>query len=214
MSSSFVCGNPSKLGTETEQSTTEAKSISIIASEYVGTDVQRGITGTGPGSRYLEHDVSFYQLFTLGVDLELTATLCATSLPSQETLGKYEAITEPTVVKETKKVTRLLSALKADPFIVPDDFDDDDGELSNEANNNSSRPPGYQQSRVRGQSRSSTVDFSLVFEQLFPEAVRKESGDDGPPEVDSEDCSEFIQALRQRIEDWKEEGEETILTTL
>lgn len=208
MSSSFVFRTPSEIENEANQSTTKTHSATIIASGYAGTDLRRGVTGTGPGSRYLERGIRFYQLFNLNVDLGLWTTLCSTSSPLNNRSAKHETIRAPTV-KETKKFARFRSTVEADPFLVPDELDDDDSDLYHER---SLHPPNYKQTRGRGQSRPYSMDYSSVFKHLFPEAIDDEITADGSPELIPEDLSGFIQALPQRIEDWKERGNHTRIT--
>lgn len=213
MDSSFVYKNSLEPQTRVNPSSGKTHSLAIIASEYAGTDIRKGGTGTGPGSRYLEHGILFYQLLTLTVDLELTATLSSTSLPLDGNSTKYEPIAAPAVRGAKRNTRQLRSPVEADPFVVPDDLNDE-SDLSIEATNEHLRNQGHRHSKGRSQRRPYTVDYHLVFEQLFPEAGKAATEDASPsPEVEMESFFEFLQAIPQGIENWKEQ-EDNSMTTL
>lgn len=181
-------------------------SIATISSPYFGTDDR------SPGSKYQNHGILFYQLFSLSMDLELIVTLCSTTfaLNKKSSTGavKYEDITAP-LVRDVKRNTRQARfAVDANPFIAPDDFDSDsDREVSDEGGLGQFR--GYRPPKKPGQSRPYALNFHPVFEQLFQNVG---SNDEESPGAVSENITEFVQALPQRVNDWKAEQQNSLTT--
>lgn len=82
------------------------------------------------GSKYLERGNSFYQVFSLGDNLDLSQCLLAESrLLAGPSLGKparYEHIVAPTESRRAPAKSAFASARMIDDFVVPDGLDDDD----------------------------------------------------------------------------------------
>lgn len=213
MHSSFPCRQA-----ETENTPpalrSKAQSISIIGAQYAGPAMENG-DATGPGAKYFENDILFYQLFTLSAELELTSTICSTSFAPEEAPAasskhaKYEAIVGP-AVRQTKKTTRQSRfRQEAEEAFIDDnsDMSMDDGNASN-ARRSCSR---YRHHKGLGQLQPYTLNYWPVFNVSFDSARGQAAEDeDSPsPKADIEGPCGRLLDLPRHIESWK--GEETPL---
>lgn len=194
---SFACTNVSQ--TELERSASlrsTAHSISLIGTQYAGPAIIN-CDGTGPGIRYLEKDILFYQLFTLSADLELMFTLCSTAFSAGKLpLGssKSEKIIAPTVIETKRNIRQSKFRQELEAFIN----DDSDIGVEDENQPHTRRRLRSRPCKQLGQRKPYTVNYGPVFDLLFgnvEDSVNTNLG--GPPGT--------LHDLSLRIEGWKEQ---------
>lgn len=87
---------------------------------------------SGAAREYVNRNIRFYQLFSLGMDLGLSHTLCATKVVAsgrsnaEPTL--YETVVAPTVKGAKSSKTKNSARIIHDSFIVPDGLEESHGD--------------------------------------------------------------------------------------
>lgn len=200
LDSSLICKNTKA---DCPSQPIKIHTIAALASPYSGNG------NTGPGSRYQDDGILFYQLFHLSVDLELRVTLCSsTYTPEKKTTTRSARDRDILVpwVKNVKRITRQARFdTDADPFIVHD-FDVD----SDSASDDGIKVPfrGFRPPKKAGQQRPYALDFHPIFQELFHSVGGQDENQ--LPGVVSEDISDFVEALPERVNNWKKEEQNSM----
>ena len=171
---------------------------------------------SGPAKEYANHNIRFYQLFHLTVNLGLFHVLCATKkMASRGSIVepvRYETVVAPTA--KGTQTSKIMSSARVieDQFIVPDGMEESDDEID-VLNVAITGLPGHNSSNRR-QIRNS-LSMSLDARPLFKAAyLHGESGLFGESlSLDvPQNMLDYVQNIHTHIHDMKERGPEGLIT--